>query len=129
MKIIITESKIEQLKIFVQEILDDELNNLRQMADDEWGLGEMDEINEVGSVEKIVVDEIKTTDGISVNVNLYLNTDREDFDIILQINDLGLSDDFVYDLETSNGHFHAGIGSMIVKNTDSVFFTPKIQFQ
>jgi len=83
MKILISENKIEQLKIFVQEILDDELNNLRQMADEEWGMGEMDEINEVGSVEKIVVDEIKTTDGISVNVNLYLNTDREDFDIIL----------------------------------------------
>jgi hypothetical protein len=83
MKIIITENKIEQLKIFVQEILDDELNNLRQMADDEWGLGEMDEIDEVSSVENIVVDEIKTTDGISVNVNLYLNTDREDFEIIL----------------------------------------------
>jgi hypothetical protein len=43
----------------------------------------MDEINEVSSVENIVVDEIKTTDGISVNVNLYLNTDREDFEIIL----------------------------------------------
>jgi hypothetical protein len=83
MKILISENKIEQLKIFVQEILDDELNNLRQEADEEWGLGEMDEINEVGSVEKIVVDEIKTTDGISVNVNLYLNTDREDFEIIL----------------------------------------------
>lgn len=83
MKILISENKIEQLKIFVQEILDDELNNLRQMADDEWGLGEMDEIDEVSSVENIVVDEIKTTDGISVNVNLYLNTDREDFEIIL----------------------------------------------
>ena len=83
MKILISENKIEQLKIFVQEILDDELNNLRQMADEEWGMGEMDEIDEVSSVEKIVVDEIKTTDGISVNVNLYLNTDREDFEIIL----------------------------------------------
>ena len=83
MKIIITESKVGQIKTLVQEILDDELNNLRQEADEEWGLGEMDEINEVGSVEKIVVDEIKMTDGISVNVNLYLNTDREDFDIIL----------------------------------------------
>jgi 5-methylcytosine-specific restriction endonuclease McrBC GTP-binding regulatory subunit McrB len=82
MKIIISENKIEQLKIFVQEILDDELNNLRQMADEEWGLGEMDEINEVSSVENIVVDEIKTTDGISVNVNLYLNGDREEFDNI-----------------------------------------------
>jgi hypothetical protein len=83
MKIIITENKIEQLKIFVQEILDDELNNLRQMADEEWGLGEMDEIDEVSSVDKIIVDEIKTTGGISVNVNLYLNRDREDFEIIL----------------------------------------------
>ena len=83
MKIIITENKVVQIKTLVQEILDDELNNLRQMSDEEWGLGEMDEINEVGSVEKIVVDEIKITDGISVNVNLYLNTDREDFEIIL----------------------------------------------
>ena len=83
MKIVITESKVGQIKNLVQEILDDELNNLRQEADEEWGLGEMDEINEVGSVEKIVVDEIKTTNGISVNINLYLNTDREDFEIIL----------------------------------------------
>ena len=83
MKILISENKIEQLKIFVQEILDDELNNLRQMADEEWGLGEMDEIDEVSSVDKIIVDEIKTTGGISVNVNLYLNRDREDFEIIL----------------------------------------------
>ena len=67
MKIIITESKVGQIKTLVQEILDDELNNLRQEADEEWGLGEMDEINEVGSVEKIVVDEIN----------------REDFEIIL----------------------------------------------
>ena len=73
MKIIITESKVGQIKTLVQEILDDELNNLRQEADEEWGLGEMDEITEVGTVEKIVVDEIKITDGINVNINLYLN--------------------------------------------------------
>jgi hypothetical protein len=82
MKIIITESKIGELKNLAQEVLDDELNNLRQMADIEWGLGEMDEINEVESVEKIVVDDIKTTDGISVYVNVYINSVREDFDII-----------------------------------------------
>lgn len=28
---------------------------------------------------------------------------------------------YVYDLETSNGHFNAGIGSLTLKNTDSVF--------
>jgi hypothetical protein len=82
MKIIITESKIEQFKTLSQEILDDELNNLRQMADEEWGLGEMDEIDEVESVEEIVVDDINTTDGISIYVNVYVKSDREDFDII-----------------------------------------------
>ena len=29
--------------------------------------------------------------------------------------------DYVYDLETEDGTFHAGIGEMIVKNTDSIF--------
>jgi DNA polymerase elongation subunit (family B) len=32
-------------------------------------------------------------------------------------------DDYVYDLTTNNHHFAAGIGNMIVHNTDSVFFT------
>ena len=82
MKIIITESKVGQIKTLVQEIIDDELNNLRQEADEEWGLGEMDEINEVESVDKIVVDEIDTTDGITIYVNVYINSDREEFDII-----------------------------------------------
>ena len=45
---------------------------------------------------------------------------------IVEINDLGYLNDYVYDLETDVGHFHAGVGSLIVKNTDSVFFTPKI---
>jgi len=37
------------------------------------------------------------------------------------VEDLGFTNDFVYDLETECGRFHAGIGEMIVKNTDSVF--------
>lgn len=45
---------------------------------------------------------------------------------IIEINDLGYTYDYVYDLETEVGHFHAGVGSLIVKNTDSVFFSPKI---
>jgi DNA polymerase elongation subunit (family B) len=34
------------------------------------------------------------------------------------------TDEYVYDLETKNGKFHAGVGELIVKNTDSVFFCP-----
>jgi small-conductance mechanosensitive channel len=85
MRIIITESKIEQLKNLAQEIIDDELNDLRQMSDLEWGMGEMDEINEVESVEEIIVNDIKTTDGISIYVSVYINTDREDFEIIFSM--------------------------------------------
>lgn len=50
----------------------------------------------------------------------------DSYNEIIAINDLGYIDDYVYDLETEVGHFQAGIGSMIVKNTDSVFFTMKI---
>jgi DNA polymerase elongation subunit (family B) len=31
------------------------------------------------------------------------------------------SEEYVYDLTTENHHFHAGVGSMIVHNTDSIF--------
>ena len=36
---------------------------------------------------------------------------------------------FVYDIETDSGNFHAGIGQIIVKNTDSIFvnFTDEIK--
>ena len=34
---------------------------------------------------------------------------------------------FVYDLTTDNHHFAAGIGNLIVHNTDSVFFTFNLQ--
>ena len=36
------------------------------------------------------------------------------------------NDEYVYDLETESGHFHAGVGEIIVKNTDSVFFRMNI---
>lgn len=44
---------------------------------------------------------------------------------IQQLNDI--VDDYVYDLETEVGHFHAGIGEIIVKNTDSVFIKYNIK--
>lgn len=42
-------------------------------------------------------------------------------DKITQMEELGPTDDYVYDLTTSNHHFHAGVGSIIVHNTDSCF--------
>jgi DNA polymerase delta subunit 1 len=40
---------------------------------------------------------------------------------IKRIIPLGQTDQFVYDLETADGTFQAGIGQMIVKNTDSCY--------
>ena len=40
---------------------------------------------------------------------------------IINLFDLGETDDFVYDIETEYGHFCAGIGNIILKNTDSIF--------
>ena len=55
------------------------------------------------------------------------NKFRKSENAIKKIRSLGYIDDYVYDLETDVGHFHAGVGCMIVKNTDSVFFSPKIR--
>jgi DNA polymerase elongation subunit (family B) len=40
---------------------------------------------------------------------------------VQSITDLGFTNDYVYDLETENHHFSAGIGNLVVHNTDSVF--------
>lgn len=60
--------------------------------------------------------------GVIVENDLYkiVLTDEKD-NTVLSLTNLGKTDDFVYDLETDQGHFHAGVGSIIVKNTDSVF--------
>lgn len=41
-------------------------------------------------------------------------------DAIVKIIDLGYTDDYVYDFTTDNHHFSAGIGRMVVHNTDSI---------
>ena len=82
MKIIITESKVEQLKNFLQETIDNELEKVRLEAETEWGLGEMDELDELYSVDRIVVDDIKKSESMNIYVNVYISTDREEFDNI-----------------------------------------------
>lgn len=57
---------------------------------------------------------------------LYFNYDHSLENKILKIIDLGYSENnFVYDLETECGRFQAGIGQIIVKNTDSNFYLIK----
>ena len=53
----------------------------------------------------------------------YLNSARNKIKNITQIQYKG----YVYDLTTDNHHFAAGVGNLIVHNTDSVFFTFNLQ--
>jgi hypothetical protein len=79
MNIELTEKQIEKLKIVIQKSIDSELNRLRTESQ-EWGLGEMDEIYEIESVDKIIIDRIVTYTKIKVYIDIYSNSDRDDFD-------------------------------------------------
>ena len=72
--------------------------------------------------------------GWKTSLNTYIHSDKIELTMttrthhhtnsIKKIMTLPLEDNqYVYDLTTENHHFAAGIGNMIVHNTDSVFFT------
>jgi len=46
-----------------------------------------------------------------------------DANIISNIEFIGYSNDYVYDLETESHHFAAGIGNLVVHNTDSLYIS------
>jgi hypothetical protein len=78
MKIIISESQKKRLDSIIQKLINSELNKIREDAED-WGLGEMDELDEVESVNKIEVVNTVGVVGIKVYVDIYKNSQREDF--------------------------------------------------
>ena len=56
------------------------------------------------------------------NKKYFLNFDiNDELYSVTSINEWLLHEDYVYDLSTENHHFHAGVGSLIVHNTDSIF--------
>ncbi|KAJ6254963.1 intein-containing DNA polymerase delta catalytic subunit precursor [Anaeramoeba flamelloides] len=63
------------------------------------------------------IDSNDSNDTIDINDSEY--NDGND-DLNLKIISLGYSNNYVYDIDTVYGNFQAGIGSLIVKNTDSV---------
>ena len=81
MKYIITENQIDKLQVHIQNVIDSELDNIREESQ-EWGLGEMDELDEIDSIDKIVIDRIVPHVGIVVYIDIYSKTDRDDFDNI-----------------------------------------------
>jgi DNA polymerase elongation subunit (family B) len=108
-----------------------------------------DILNAPLSAQKLYLDNITQNDKLSLAIIYYLKTqvygnncitiDYNEHDgnlqfvhtngmlpqdnAIVKIIELGNTTDYVYDLETENHHFAAGIGKMIVHNTDSLYLT------
>jgi DNA polymerase elongation subunit (family B) len=69
---------------------------------------------------------------LNYNNGVYNFEEKEESpgDEIISIEEIGYSEEnYVYDIETEDGTFHAGVGSMIVKNTDSIYTVFKIKNQ
>ena len=82
MKYIVTESQVKTLQDQIQGLIDSTLDTIRKESD-EWGMGEMDELDEVSSVDKIVVNYVDKTVFIMVSVTIHKNSKREDFDNLI----------------------------------------------
>lgn len=65
---------------FAQSTVNRTLNNLRKLADEEFGLGEMDEMDEINSVDEIIVKDVIIGDNSVVVLDLLKNSNRQDFD-------------------------------------------------
>ena len=72
----ITESTIED---GIQNIIDSALQSLQDEAFD-MGLGEMDDLHEINSVDKIKVTNFVNDEVPVLYVDLYVNSNRRDFD-------------------------------------------------
>lgn len=79
MKYVITPEQAESLKKNIQTFVDYALNSIRTQSED-WGLGEMDELEEIGAIDKIVVSHITYHSRLVVYVDIYQNDYRDDFD-------------------------------------------------
>ena len=56
------------------------------------------------------------------------HTDDNTLDDVVSVKKLSSTEDYVYDLETTEGIFQGGVGSIVCKNTDSIFCVfPKVQ--
>jgi hypothetical protein len=65
--------------------------------------------------------ELKLGDRLLTHDNASVDNKIPNGDMVSSIECLGETLDWVYDLETENHHFAAGMGNIVVHNTDSVF--------
>jgi hypothetical protein len=83
MKYIIDQKQLEITKNLIQGLINSKLDSLREESE-EWGMGEMDELHEVQSVDKIEVVDVVMSGKIKVLINIYRTQLRDDFDNITE---------------------------------------------
>lgn len=80
MKYIIAESSVESI---IQDLITSEFDNIREMSE-EWGLGEMDEIHEVESINKLKVNHVQKKDStFYVYIDIITNYPRDNFENVI----------------------------------------------
>ena len=92
-------------------------DNIHNKYDIQKDLSFNDQLNAAINFQKLYKD--CNNKNIQYINNKYIITDTTSNNI--EINEIEDYNDYVYDLTTENHHFAAGIGNMIVHNTDSVF--------
>lgn len=78
MKYIVTDEQYGALSNHIQSLIDMSLNSIREESE-EWGLGEMDEIEEIRSISAMIIERISSYNGINVHVIVFSNSERDDF--------------------------------------------------
>ena len=75
----------QKLMSKVQTIINDSLDEIRAESED-WGLGEMDELEEINAIDSIVVKDVfKQNNKFRIPVTLHRNSQRYDFDNVLGV--------------------------------------------
>ena len=81
MKYIIDQKQLEKTKKLVQRLINSQLDAIREESE-EWGMGEMDELHEIQSIDKIKINHITLSGKIKVYIDIYKSQNRSDFDNI-----------------------------------------------
>lgn len=78
MKYVIEKEQLKVLGSHIQNLINSTLDMLREETE-EMGLGEMDEIDEIKSINDITIDRIVPYTGIKVYVDIHTDTNRDEF--------------------------------------------------
>lgn len=90
MKYVLSQNQIDRLEKFIQGLINSELDRIIKESDD-WGLGELDELDEVQSIDKIKVNRVIAQPNMIVYIDIFTNYERYEFENVRSEINYGLS--------------------------------------